>query len=224
MGDWFGKAMGAEQPISAGELLVRLCLALALGFVVAAIYRFARRGHQVPAAFPPTLILLAVLIAMVTQVVGEQLARAFSLVGVLSIVRFRTVVDDTLDIAFVIFSVVVGMAVGAGHLQVALIGTVVIGAALVLVRPQIAEELWSQFDSNLSVRVGIGNDPEALVRNVLQKHLERFTLISAETGRQGSAIDITYKVRLRPGSAPVALVAELNGIEGVQSVDLNRKQ
>ena len=60
-------------------------------------------------------MLLSILIAMVTQVIGDNVARAFSLVGALSIVRFRTVVRDTVDTAFVIFAVAVGMAVGAGH-------------------------------------------------------------------------------------------------------------
>ncbi len=58
-------------------------------------------------------MLLAVLIAMVTQVIGDNVALAFSLVGALAIVRFRTVVRDTQDTAFVMLSVVVGMAVGA---------------------------------------------------------------------------------------------------------------
>ena len=66
-------------------------------------------------SFVATLVLLTILIAMVTQVIGDNIARAFSLVGALSIVRFRTVVRDTQDTAYVIFAVAVGMAVGANH-------------------------------------------------------------------------------------------------------------
>ena len=64
-------------------------------------------------SFTVTLVLLTILIAMVTQVIGDNVARAFSLVGALSIVRFRTVVRDTQDTAYVIFAVAVGMAVGS---------------------------------------------------------------------------------------------------------------
>ena len=64
-------------------------------------------------------MLLSILIAMVTQVIGDNIARAFSLVGALSIVRFRTVVRDTQDTAFVIFAVAVGMAMGANNPWVA---------------------------------------------------------------------------------------------------------
>src|SRR6266487_1309007 len=87
----------------------RLILAMALGWIVSLIYRRTRAAHEVMPSFTVTLVLLAILIAMVTQVIGDNVARAFSLVGALSIVRFRTVVRDTQDTAYVIFAVVVGM-------------------------------------------------------------------------------------------------------------------
>jgi hypothetical protein len=79
-------------------------------------------------------VLLAVLIAMVTEIIGDSVARAFSLVGALSIVRFRTVVRDTQDTAYVIFAVVVGMAIGASNPWVAVIGIAVVAAAAALTR------------------------------------------------------------------------------------------
>ena len=85
-----------------------------LGAVVAFVYRRTRVPAHTTPSFTVTLVLLTILIAMVTQVIGDNVARAFSLVGALSIVRFRTVVRDTQDTAYVIFAVAVGMAVGAG--------------------------------------------------------------------------------------------------------------
>src|SRR5437870_12701475 len=134
-------------------LLVRLLVALALGCLVAWIYRRTRQGNEVAASFPVTLVLLSVLIAMVTQVIGDNVARAFSLVGALSIVRFRTVVRDTQDTAFVIFAVIVGMAAGANHLWVALIGIAIIAVAIALLRPRGAARLWNDEEFHLSVRV-----------------------------------------------------------------------
>ena len=64
---------------------------------------------------------------MVTQVIGSNVALAFSLVGALSIVRFRTVVRDTEDTAFVIFAMTAGMAVGAQNVVLALTGLVIVG-------------------------------------------------------------------------------------------------
>ena len=99
---------------------------MVLGGIVAAIYRRTRYASQTTSSFTVTLVLLSILIAMVTQVIGDNVARAFSLVGALSIVRFRTVVRDTQDTAYVIFAVAVGMAVGAAHPWLAIGGIVVI--------------------------------------------------------------------------------------------------
>src|SRR5881392_2576958 len=118
------------------EVLVRLLVALALGALVAWIYRATRKSAEMSGSFPVTLVLLAILIAMVTQVIGDNIARAFSLVGALSIVRFRTVVRDTQDTAYVIFAVVVGMAVGAKDPWVAVVGVVVVGCAAAIMRPR----------------------------------------------------------------------------------------
>src|SRR6187551_1455754 len=108
-------------------ILGRLVAAMVLGGIVAQVYR---RSRAEPASsFTVTLVLLAILIAMVTQVIGDNVARAFSLVGALSIVRFRTVVRDTQDTAFVIFAVAVGMAVGAGYPWLAVAGSAVVAVA-----------------------------------------------------------------------------------------------
>src|SRR6185503_4501947 len=82
----------ATEPSQLIDLFARLLLAALLGFAVAWIYRRNRKTTDIIASFPTTLILLSILIAMVTQVIGNNVARAFSLVGALSIVRFRTVV------------------------------------------------------------------------------------------------------------------------------------
>ncbi len=110
MPEFLQQSLFAGPPVKPLDILVRLLVSLVLGLVVASIHRHTRRPAEVTPTFPVTLVLLAVLIAMVTQVIGDNVARAFSLVGALSIVRFRTVVRDTQDTAYVIFAVVVGMA------------------------------------------------------------------------------------------------------------------
>src|SRR5436309_12899430 len=98
-------------------------MAFALGLAVAGVYRWThRRDAAYAPTFVTTLVLLTVLIAIVTQVIGESAARAFSLVGALSIVRFRTVVQDTRDTAFGILAVVGGMAVASNPVATARVG------------------------------------------------------------------------------------------------------
>src|SRR5207245_5269232 len=121
----------------------------------------------------PTLVLLTVLVGMITVVIGDNLARAFGLVGALSIVRFRTVVEDTRDTAFVIFAVAVGMGVGAGFLVEMLIALPVPAVAALAFRSPNAPPPRDENARLLTVRVGIGHDPDILLRKAFEMHLER---------------------------------------------------
>ena len=223
MPDFLKSAFHVSNDFAPLDILLRLGLALVFGAAVAWIYRRARGPAAASGSFPGTLVLLCVLIAMVTQVIGDNVARAFSLVGALSIVRFRTVVRDTQDTAYVIFAVVVGMAVGAQVLWVAVIGLVVVGlAAWFLCRTSgaVGEPALAWL---LSVRLNIGLDPETALGPVVDSHVVRRELISVETARQGIALEVSFNVGLAPAGRPEALVQALNRIEGVQAVSFKRR-
>jgi len=210
----------SAQAIPPLEVAIRLLMALALGGIVAWIYRRARGDADGMSSFPGTLVLLSVLIAMVTQVIGDNIARAFSLVGALSIVRFRTVVRDTQDTAFVIFAVVVGMAVGASSPWVAFIGIVIVGAAAFLMRTTQTPAGGAGSDLFLlKLRLGLGHDLDGTVATAIDAHVSQRKLISIGTAKQGIAIDVSYEGRLRAGKSPEELVKTLNRIEGVQQVE-----
>jgi hypothetical protein len=204
------------------EVLARLVIATALGAVVSWIYRATRGPGETTASFPPTLVLLSVLIAMVLQVVGDSVARAFSLVGALSVVRFRTVVRDTQDTAFVIFAVVVGMATGASDPRVAVVGIVVVGVAAFLMRrktrgSRVANDL-DLFD--VKVRVAAGTEVERTIGAVLDANVASRRLTAASTARQGQALDTEYIVSFRPGTSADQLVVALNKVDSVESVEI----
>ncbi len=222
MPDVFRQSLIDFEAVPPIVVLVRLVAALLLGWVVALIYRTSRAPSQVAPSFTATLVLLSILIAMVTQVIGDNVARAFSLVGALSIVRFRTVVRDTQDTAFVIFAVAVGMAVGAGNPWVAGAGLAVVAIAAFAMKGRNASASpagGAPFE--LHVRLGIGHDPLSVVEPVVAAHTGSCRLMSLETARQGLAVDVTFRVELRDASTN-PLIRALNTTEGVQSVALKR--
>lgn len=213
----FADATGSD-PLS---VAFRLGTAFLLGLLVAQVYRRSRASASASSSFPTTLILLCVLIAMVTQVIGDNVARAFSLVGALSIVRFRTVVRDTEDTAYVIFAVVTGMAVGSRHLWTALIGIVVVAVA----------SLWIRYRGSgtgsagylLTLRLPLGLRPEDLPRDGFGDFLQRMELVSLSTSRQGTAMEYIYEIRLKAEGSIDSLIRCLNRQEGVQAVQVRRK-
>lgn len=223
MPEWLLHSFSNGQELHLDVLLYRLVVAGLLGAAVAAVYWFThRRDESLQASFVATLVLLAILIAMVTQVIGDNVARAFSLVGALSIVRFRTVVEDTRDTAFVIFAVIIGMAVGADRIDVALVGLLVVSAAAILLKARRTDGNGESPACVLSVRLGLGRSAdEALAPRLRELALEA-VLLSAATTRQGTALELTYRLRLRPSASLAQLATELNRLEGVQGVELKR--
>jgi len=214
--DFIGRfAVDALEPLS---VMVRLVGAMVLGGIVAQIYRRSRAEHA--SSFTTTLVLLAILIAMVTQVIGDNVARAFSLVGALSIVRFRTVVRDTEDTAYVIFAVAVGMAVGAQHAWVAVAGIVVIaGAAVAMRRPP---ESIIALPFRLRVRLGLGHRPEVLLSPTIDAFVRARRMIGVSTVQRGSATEVSYLAALRDDGSGHELVVALNRLEGVQGASVER--
>jgi uncharacterized membrane protein YhiD involved in acid resistance len=226
MPDFLREAVLEFQTPAPLVVFVRLVAALALGAVVALVYRTTRPAADVAPSFTATLVLLSILIAMVTQVIGDNVARAFSLVGALSIVRFRTVVRDTQDTAYVIFAVGVGMAVGAGNHWVAVGGIAIVAIAAFMMRraqdTPLAATSAALLPFELQVRLGIGHDPHTVLPPVLDRHVRSRRLMSMSTARQGLALDTTFRADLPTDETADALVRELNRIEGVQSVTLQR--
>lgn len=209
-------------PTSGLGLLVRLVMAMIAGGAVTVIYRFTRTADETAPSFTVTLVLLSILIAMVTQVIGDNIARAFSLVGALSIVRFRTVVRDTQDTAYVIFAVAEGMAVGAGHPVLAVSGIGVIGFAALVMRRGLAPGVVRSDPFLLNVRVGLGHDPATVLGPVFDTYLKDRQLLSIGTAKQGLAIELSYRSTLKSDDAAGDLVKALNRLDGVQGVSLER--
>src|SRR5262249_60485636 len=142
-------------------LMIRLSAAFAMGCAAVAIHQLTRgRGAgKADRSFLATLVLLAVLIALVTLVIGSNLARAFSLAGALSIVRFRTILEDTRDTAFVIYAVVAGMAAGTGYIMGALLCTPLVLLGAWMLRPRRDDPIPTE--GILVRRPGAGRPPPA---------------------------------------------------------------
>lgn len=206
-----------------GSIAIRLALSLVLGIVVAWVYGRARKNVSPGSSFPTTLVLLCVLIAMVTQVIGDNVARAFSLVGALSIVRFRTVVRDTQDTAYVIFAVVVGMAVGSQNLWVALIGIVIVALASVAMRFQARGFVSDEPGYRLTIRSALGCNLNELLGPAFDTHLADRELQSLATAKGGAAVETAYQVRFKPGVEPDTFLKTINRIEGIQNVEIERR-
>lgn len=214
MPDFLRQTFASDVPVVWTDVVLRQILALLFGAAVAGVYALSRGMGPDRRSLMTTLVLLTILIATISSVIGDNVARAFSLVGALSIVRFRTVVEDTRDTAFVILAVGVGMALGSGHLiaPLALIPTALVAALIFGGR-------GGQEGTPISVVIAAGlGTPATDVEAVLRESGSKLETRRVATARQGSAVETEYRLRLT--GDPRALQERLAAVAGVISVEI----
>ncbi|MES1157478.1 MAG: hypothetical protein ABUL67_00135 [Haliangium ochraceum] len=120
-------------------MVIVLLLALALGAVIA-YHPSTRRRLSTLEQFeqPKTLLLYAVVAAVVAQIVQVQPAMAFVIFGIGGLLRFRTMVGDAKDTGRVILVTVVGLCCGLKIYIVAVPATVIGWILIYLLEQQIA--------------------------------------------------------------------------------------
>jgi len=219
MPDWLTNTFTDSTTLSTNVLVTRLLAAFAFGCTAAAVhYMTAPRNRVTDRSFLATMVMLAILIAVVTIVIGNNIARAFSLAGVLAIVRFRSVVSDTRDTAFVIYAVVTGLAVGSGYFLEPFLVTPLFMLAAWMFRSDAGVKLPSH--GSLILRYSTTQPLDDKIQELLSKHVPGHHLTGLSTARSGSAYEFVYSIQLPPADKVFALVNELARIEGMQGVEI----
>lgn len=186
--------------------------AMALSFVLSAAigwtYRATHRNISYSQSYVQTLVLVGMVVALIMLVVGSNLARAFSLVGALSVVRFRNAVKETRDVGFVFFVMGIGMACGARFYSLAAVA----GVAICLIILIMNRFNWFHLNVQrqvVKIQVPADEDHTQSIQDVLIRRTTEFELVSTESIRGGTLVELLYTVRLAKGTEPADLVAAL---------------
>jgi hypothetical protein len=206
------------------NVILSLLLAFVLGQVIAWVYYFTHSGLSYSKTYVQSLILVTVVVAMVMAVIGDNIIRAFGLMGALALVRFRNVVKDTRDIVFIFCSLVVGMAAGSQRYAIAVIGTAILSIiALYLYLTGFGTHLPHNGFLRFSLPAHIG--PKHPIPDVLKRFCSNFTLISAQDrGYGGSEVDYAYQLMVRNAEKNEQMLSELEKIEGIGNVSLTMQE
>ena len=115
------------------RVVLTLLIALAVGGFLYLIYKKTFAGVVYSRSFNISMILLTMVSALVLMLISSNLTLSLGMVGALSIVRFRTAIKDPIDTVFMFWAVGEGLALGAGFVDVGLIGALVIGVVMVVI-------------------------------------------------------------------------------------------
>jgi len=207
---------GEVTPVNLAASGVHLVVAAACGFCLSFVYRRTYRGVSYSSTFDRSLITLCVITAIVICVVGNNLARAFGLVGAMSIVRFRTALKDAQDLVFVFCSLAVGLASGVGLHAFAVMGTLFLSALISLMA-------WTryglighrEFVLQLAMEPPAGVDPYVVYGPALDRLCRDYRLLAAKSSGGHGAVNLTFFVRLAEDRGLSELTRTLGALPGV---------
>jgi uncharacterized membrane protein YhiD involved in acid resistance len=207
---------GVGGGIDPWQILIALVTSFLLSLVLAYVYRQTHRGISYSTSFVHTMVLMTITITVIMEVIGSNIARAFSLVGALSIIRFRTAIKEPRDIAFLFATMAVGMACGTGFpLTAALFTLFLAPVAYFLFRFKIGAMPSSEV--LLKVQLAESLDYRTAFQDVFYRFLRDHALLSVETVQGGTALELVYSVHFK------AETKENELLDAVRAVNGNRK-
>jgi uncharacterized membrane protein YhiD involved in acid resistance len=162
------------------------------------------------------LVLVTLLAAIAMMVIGNNLARAFGLVGALSIIRFRTVIKDTRDIAFIFAALIGGLAAGTSSYFIAIFGlALVLTTAIVLYIKNFGSLVKTEFILRLEAIRNISDQ----ITEIGQVYTKRMNILEVE-GTPGSEeyVQFTYDIVMKDDGDVEKMIQELKETDGVERV------
>lgn len=201
------------------ELVVALVLAFVLCLMMGYTYKQTHRGLSYSASFVHTMVIMGVTVSVIMMIIGSNIARAFSLVGALSIIRFRTAIKESRDVAFVFMTMATGMATGTGFYVEAMVFAVF---SCVMVYFLSRFEIGSKRTREIMLRVHL---PESLdyhtaLNDVFFRHLQDHSLLSVESIRGGTLVELVFSVLFKKDSNEATFLGEVREVNGNNKVAL----
>jgi Domain of unknown function (DUF4956) len=202
----FGKTVIAS-PIGNYELLLALGISAVLTLVIAKLYMFTHGGYSYSRSFLQTIVLVGVTVALIMVIIGSDIARAFALVGAMSIVRFRTPVKDSRDLVFVFAAIAVGMAAGTQFYVFAAIFTAVVVALMLGFHFLKFGEMPHK---GYVIKVRLKSGDKEQVAELCRSLCKRFAIVSISRPDNGGLEDVIYEIELKRGIAYKELLDRLS--------------
>ena len=201
------------------EVIFTVLICFALQLLITYSYIRTHRGRFYSQSFVHTLIIVGVTISVIIIVIGSNIARAFSLAGALSIIRFRSAIRDPRDVAYVFFSMGVGLACGAGLFTAAVILSVVLSLIVVLLE---TTDYGRKIDKLKLLKITIPENLnyEGLYDDVLHKYTDENVFISVRTVSLGTMFEVVYSVKMKRGISEKDMIDEIRERNGNLNVAL----
>lgn len=201
--------------VSPFDMMLALILAFCLGMFIFLVYKKTCQSVMYSSSFGVTLLALTMITTLVILAVTSNVVLSLGMVGALSIVRFRTAIKEPLDIAFLFWSIAVGIVLAAGMIPLAVIGSVIIGVILLAFVNR-----KSHCNPYIVVLQCDGHESEIAAKSYLDEMTQR-CVVKSKSAQRGS-LELTMEIRLRDDNTDfINTLSEMQGISSAVLVSYN---
>lgn len=211
------------QTLTIKSAAVTMLAALIFGILIALTYYKTQEDRLYQRSLAVTLLMLPMILSVIILFVGSNVARAFSLAGTLSIIRFRSAPGDAKDIGYIFFDIAAGLACGVGLYGYGAVFVIVLCTVMLTV------ERKNLFDSKKKFKTLRITVPEDLnfsgaFDEVLQKYTSKYVLTKVKTADLGSLFQLNYDVSLKDGADEKAFIDDLRVRNGNLTIILSEDE
>ena len=218
-----GKLATINSHLGVWQVLITLILSVTLGFGIAFLYIKTFKGTFYSQSFAHTIIIVAVVVAMIIMVIGSNVGQAFALAGALSIIRFRSVVRDPKDVAYIFFAMGAGLACGAGFFFPAIAFIVTVSLVIILFK---ITNFGSKNLTRKQLRIAMPEtmNQEGAFDDIFEKYLAETTLIGIKTVSLGTLYELRYSILMKQGLSEKSMLDEIRTRNGNLNVSILLEQ
>ena len=191
--------------LSVDTVLICAVVALVLGVVIAFTHLKTSRTTK---GFAITLATLPLLVMAVMIMINGNLGTSIAILGAFSLIRFRSIQGDAKELLSVFFVMMVGLALGMGHVLFAVVITAIAVAAIVVFSKTSFLEP-NTYNRSLKIVIPEDLDYDEVFDDVFAKYTKKAELVKTKTMNMGSLYKLTYNVTLKKGVKEKAFLDEI---------------
>ncbi|MGB4660734.1 MAG: DUF4956 domain-containing protein [Mobilitalea sp.] len=209
--------------LSISTILLGLAVALVLGLVLCTTYYYTTVKKNRSASFMMSIIILPAVVAIVILLVGGNIARAFSMAGIFTIVRFRSVPGDAKDISYIFITMAVGLSIGLGYLTLAAVLTVILGLAIVLIGFTMFGAVKEK-EKRLKIAIPEDMNYEGAFDDLFTKYTDSCELQKVKTTNMGTLYELNYDLIMKTNASEKELIDAIRCRNGNLNIQLGMKE
>ena len=191
------------------DSVIGLLASFLIGLLIFYVYKKTFSGVIYSHTFNISLVIMSMATALIIIGISSNVMLSLGMVGALSIVRFRTPIKDPMDIVYLFWAIVSGILCGAGFIPLVIIGSILIGAVLILFGNRIKVEnpylLVVRYDET---------SIEKTMEHVISEHVKKHS-IKSKSVMPGNDFEVTYEIRVKEND--MSFINNISNIDGVKS-------